>query len=174
MNVVSPPKEIFAVLIFVFSVGYWSHPFIVTGLTEDERWPWDMVGTLSAGLKQPSSDRAGLVHKTHVKLSTSSKVHTKVHVFKFSLFIFRIFVVGHENRENLDPAKISCYTVYVYRQFSFQIPIPIIRTSVTVPMWKLEIVLLHILQIKTDYLPSFGHRSGWLRSSDTISRAKTR
>ena len=47
-----------------------------------------------------------------MKISTSSKVN----VFKFSRFIFRgsyfrVLVVGRENRENLDLAKISRYTV---------------------------------------------------------------
>ena len=49
-----------------------------------------------------------------MKISASSKVH----VFKFSRFIFRgsyfrVLVVGRENRENLDLAKISRYTVLV-------------------------------------------------------------
>ena len=38
-NPVSPSEEIFTVLIFVFSVGYSPRPFIVAGLTEDERCP---------------------------------------------------------------------------------------------------------------------------------------
>ena len=36
-NPVSSPEEIFAVLIFVFSASYWPCPFIVAGLTEDEK-----------------------------------------------------------------------------------------------------------------------------------------
>ena len=45
------------------------------------------------------------------KISTSPNVQAKVHVFKFSRLFhgshFRILVVGRENRENLDLAKIS-------------------------------------------------------------------
>ena len=57
-----------------------------------------------------------------MKISTSSKVH----VFKFSRFIFRgsyfrVLVVGRENRENLDLAKISRYTVYAYKSESLQV-----------------------------------------------------
>ena len=86
--------------------GYWPHPFIVAWLTEDQRCPMGEGRTSSAGLKQPSPDRAGLAHKTHVWK------FPKVHVFKFFRgSYFRVFVVGRENRENLDLAKISRYTV---------------------------------------------------------------
>ena len=67
----------------------------------------------------PSSDRARLIdysaQNLRVKVSTSSNGHSKVHVFKFSQLFrgsyFHVLVVGHENRENLDLAKISHYTV---------------------------------------------------------------
>ena len=51
-NPISPPEEIFAVLIFSSSasVSYWPHPFIVAGLTEDERSPMRDGRTSSAGL----------------------------------------------------------------------------------------------------------------------------
>ena len=39
----------------------------------------------------------------HVKISSSSKVHSKIQVFNFH---FRVLVVGCENCENLDLAKI--------------------------------------------------------------------
>ena len=51
------------------------------------------------------------------KISLSSNVHAKVHVFKFlRLFhgsYFHVLVVGRENRKNLDLAKIFHYTVLV-------------------------------------------------------------
>ena len=51
------------------------------------------------------------------KISLSPNVHTKVHVFKFSRLFhgsyFHVLVVGCENRENLDLAKIFHYTVLV-------------------------------------------------------------
>ena len=59
-----------------------------------------------------TSGRARLAHKSHgVKISRSSRVQI------FASFVlhgsyFRVLVVGRENRENLDLAKISRYTVY--------------------------------------------------------------
>ena len=50
-NPVSPPEEIFAVLIFAFSASYWPRPFIITELTEDERCPVGKGRTSSVGLK---------------------------------------------------------------------------------------------------------------------------
>ena len=47
-----------------------------------------------------------------MKISTSPNVHAKFmcsNLFRGSYF--RVLVVGHENRENLDLAKISRYTV---------------------------------------------------------------
>ena len=40
-----------------------------------------------------------------------ANVCTKVHVFKFSWFLFCVLVMGCENCENLDLAKISRYAV---------------------------------------------------------------
>ena len=45
-NPISPPEEIFA-----FSASYWPRPFIVAGLTEDERCPVGKGRALSASLK---------------------------------------------------------------------------------------------------------------------------
>ena len=41
-------------------------------------------------------------------------LRTKFQLFKFSRCYFRVSVVGRENRKNLDLAKISRYTVYVF------------------------------------------------------------
>ena len=81
--------------------------------------PWETVGRCLPVLDSdtvPSSDRARLIdysaQNARVKVSTSSNVHSKVHVFSFSRLFrgsyFRVLVVGHEN---LDLAKISRYTV---------------------------------------------------------------
>ena len=74
----------------------------------------------SAGLKKRynaivrSSETSA--QKAHVRVFMSPKVHAKVYVFKLPWFFFRgsyfwVLVVGHENRENLDFAKISRYTI---------------------------------------------------------------
>ena len=55
---------------------------------------------------------------TRAKISKSLNVHAKVRVFKFSWLFhgsyFCVLVVGRENRENVDLAKISCYMVVLY------------------------------------------------------------
>ena len=84
-----------------FSASYWPCPLIIAGLTEDERCTMGEGRTSSAGLKQRYSaivrSSETSAQNAHVKISTSS--------------YFRILVLGHENRENLDLAKISRYTV---------------------------------------------------------------
>ena len=52
-NPVSPPEEIFVVLIFAFSasVSFGPRPFIIAGLTEAEKSPVGDGRTSPAGLK---------------------------------------------------------------------------------------------------------------------------
>ena len=55
------------------------------------------------------------MHQTHgVKIFKSSRVQIFTVFFIFRGFYFRILVVGRENRENLDLAKISRYTVICF------------------------------------------------------------
>ena len=74
---------------------------------------WRLLLTGSASVctrrssSEPGTRLVRLVHKTHVwKIFT-----TKFQLFKFRGLYFRVSVVGHENRENLELAKISRYTV---------------------------------------------------------------
>ena len=114
-NAVSPAsRRNFRGLIFAFTTGYWPCPFIVPELTEDERCPVGEGKMSSAGLKQPSSDQARLVHKTNVwKIPQVEKFMQKFTCSNFHCSYFCVFVMGRENRKNLDLAKISRYTVAV-------------------------------------------------------------
>ena len=98
-NPVFPPEEIFVILIFALSAGYWPRPFIITRLTEDERW--ERVGPcLRFELcNRHTSDRARLAYKTH-----GVKIFQKFMCSNFRSFIFhgsyfRILVVGCENHK---------------------------------------------------------------------------
>ena len=103
----------------VFSASYWPHPFIIAGLTEDERSPVEEVRrrlTVWNSNTVPSSDRARLAHKHRCENFHKFK---SFHMFKFSQFLFcdsyfRVLVVGHKNCDNLDLAKISRYTVWPF------------------------------------------------------------
>ena len=96
-NPVSPPEEIFAVLIFAFSASasYWQHPFIIAGLTEDKRSPVRDGRTLSASHCQIEWDYSA--QNACTRISTSPNVHAKVHVLKFSRFLFLCFGRGSRN-----------------------------------------------------------------------------
>ena len=54
--------------------------------------------------------RQTIAHKTHVRKFHESKL---MFTQKFTCSNFRVLVVGRENRENLDLAKISRYTVWL-------------------------------------------------------------
>ena len=70
-NPISPPEEIFTVLISVFSASYWPRPFIISGLTEDERSPVGDGRTSSASFRQRYSaivrSSETIAHKTHIR-----------------------------------------------------------------------------------------------------------
>ena len=93
---VSPPEEILAVLNFAFSASasYWPRPFIVAGLTEDERSPV-RDGRMSSEIAMQCRrqiERDHSAQNARAKISTSPNVHAKVHVFKFiSRFLFSRF-----------------------------------------------------------------------------------
>ena len=83
--------------------------FIVAGFTEDERCPEGRRS--SDGLKQRCS---AIVKQQDWCTKRTCEKFSRVQNFSclnFRGFYFRVSVVGRENRENLDLAKISRYTV---------------------------------------------------------------
>ena len=105
-NPISPPEEIFTVLIFTFSTGYWPRPFIVAGITGTEDVPWERIGHhLSVWIDTvPSSDRPRLAHKTYVwKFLRVEKFTQKF--TKFSRFLFSRFGRGLRKLRKFGPCE---------------------------------------------------------------------
>ena len=110
---------------FNFCVQH-EHPFIVAGIMGTDDVPWERVGCrLLVWIGTvPSSDRPRLAHKTHawkfLHVQKFTQKFTKFLQFLFCSSYFHVLVVGCENCENLDLAKISRYTV-PYSHVSCQI-----------------------------------------------------
>ena len=74
---------------------------------------WDVVCRFEIAIQcHCQMERDYSAQNARAKVSMSSNIHAKVHVFKFLQFLFSCFSHGCENRENLDLAKISRYIRY--------------------------------------------------------------
>ena len=91
------------------------------GLQRTKDLPWETVGH---HLKKQCSAvvRSGetIAHKTHMQKFPQVQMFTQKFTCSnlFCGSYFRVLVVGHKNRENLDLVKISRYTVYTYCNWS--------------------------------------------------------
>ena len=98
-------------------MSYWPRPFIIAGLTEDERRPvgkgrmcrlpvWNSAIVPSTDIRSSETGAQNARGKNFQKFTCSNFCG-----FVFRGSYFRVLVMGHENCENLDLVKIFCYTV---------------------------------------------------------------